>query len=682
MSVLLTSTFHHNIAKTIFNDIQYGNSKYFHFLGKVSPWVPSDQVPSNIVDTQDSLRAVRDEMVIAKRVEPTEVSLVIDRIDWTTGTVYSMWDTTIDMQSLNFYVMTSDYHVYKCLDNNLGAPSTVMPTTILTTPQTLADGYIWKFMYTVADVKKLRFLSPSHIPIQQSISDRFYNGGSITRVVVTSPGSGYDNTSNISLFINGTTGSGATASLSVDGSGAVTLVNILTGGTGYTNGSRIRVTSGVGVGFSGTVNATAGVVTSVTILTHGIGYAITDDVSIYVGGAVILPHVSRVDGSFIGATIVDGGAGYLNTGTSVSITGATYAGAGLFGPAATFISHVVNGVVVHIAVNDPGIDYPPDLSTTITVNGDGTGALFSPIVYNGALVDIFVENAGSNYTYALLSVVGTGTGATLTSILDESDFISDQAVIEQTAVDGAIHAIKVINPGSSYTSATCTITGDGTGCTATVTIALDSTIQKINIVTPGSGYTYANAVITGNNHVNNPNAVDATTLVIFPPNGGHGKNAPEELYAKTVGLYSNLRGSLDESIQQDFRQYGLVYGIRDYYTNAEMMNSTTVKAYVNTTFANVTNLVVDEILVGNNTEFRVLSITGNTVKLIPLGMPTISPVGLLTAKTDTLRTHTCLTITSYPDYNKYSGQVIYFSDDPAFSYSVEQSIILKTYIRF
>ena len=46
--------------------------------------------------------------------------------------------------------MSSTFNVYKCLDNNGNAASTVEPTGTSSSILTTGDGYKWKYMYTLS----------------------------------------------------------------------------------------------------------------------------------------------------------------------------------------------------------------------------------------------------------------------------------------------------------------------------------------------------------------------------------------------------------------------------------------------------------------------------------------------------------------------------------------------------
>ena len=65
-----------------------------------------------------------------------------------------------------FYVVTSDYNVYKVISNNNGAQSTVMPTGTSTNILTTTDGYKWKFMYSISASDVIKFVTSDFIPVK------------------------------------------------------------------------------------------------------------------------------------------------------------------------------------------------------------------------------------------------------------------------------------------------------------------------------------------------------------------------------------------------------------------------------------------------------------------------------------------------------------------------------------
>lgn len=99
---------------------------------------------------------------------------------------------TESLQDSKFYCITTDFNVYKCLDNNGGAPSTVKPFATTHEPIKLADGYVWKYLYTIPRYLVNKFLTPAEIPVTTALKNQYYSRGSIAQVVIVNGGTGYD----------------------------------------------------------------------------------------------------------------------------------------------------------------------------------------------------------------------------------------------------------------------------------------------------------------------------------------------------------------------------------------------------------------------------------------------------------------------------------------------------------
>ena len=125
-----------------------------------------------------------DDLVAAKRVQTSDVSFVIPRRNWASGTVYDIYrhdygefttgststritanSTATTLFDSTFYVLTSARNVYKCLDNNGNAASTNEPTGVSTSVITTADSYKWKYMYTLSAAQQANFLSTDFMAI-------------------------------------------------------------------------------------------------------------------------------------------------------------------------------------------------------------------------------------------------------------------------------------------------------------------------------------------------------------------------------------------------------------------------------------------------------------------------------------------------------------------------------------
>lgn len=142
------------------------------------------------------------DIMSAKRLDATNVSCAIKRVNWVSGTVYDAFDPDIDSFAYvnDFYVLSSANNIYKCIDNNNGATSTSEPTGTSVDPTYTADGYGWKYMATVSAGDALAFLTAGYIPVVLKLSDDGSNqwlvqqnakANSISSAKVTNGGSGY-----------------------------------------------------------------------------------------------------------------------------------------------------------------------------------------------------------------------------------------------------------------------------------------------------------------------------------------------------------------------------------------------------------------------------------------------------------------------------------------------------------
>ena len=213
----------------------------------------SDSAPLTPVDSIGDEFYTFDDLLAAKKVTSSDVSICIPRRNWTTGTVYDYYrhdygnrvtggtstqtanSGATNLFDATFYVMSSTFNVYKCLDNNSGANSTVEPTGTSSSILTTGDGYKWKYMYTLSATQQSNFLSTDFMAVatNSTVSSAAVDGA-VNIVKIKTAGSGGTNGTHASVPIRGD-GSGGVCSVTVSG-GAVTAVTVTTPGTGYTFG--------------------------------------------------------------------------------------------------------------------------------------------------------------------------------------------------------------------------------------------------------------------------------------------------------------------------------------------------------------------------------------------------------------------------------------------------------------
>lgn len=317
------------------------------------------------------------------------------------------------------------------------------------------------------------------------------------------------------------------------------------------------------------------------------------------------------------------------------------------------------------------------------VNVDKSNAKLLPIIDGGQVVGVTVENPGIGYTAATIAISGTGTGATMQADLNLGDIKSLQANNEILTTAGTINAIKLVSGGYGYGVANISINGDGTGATATATInTATGRITKINITNPGQNYTFADIVITGNGQA-------ATARAIISPYGGHGKNAPDELFARTLMFYSNVSNDLNQgvSVNNDYRQLGIIKNPRAYLANTRYQNVIGSSCYLLQGSINVayfpkdTNCTVSRVIDGTTfkRKYRVVSSTSSSVLIQSLDndVPQLND----TFTNAATQTFTATNVT-YPTIDKYSGQLMFIDNKAGFTPSDDETVTLRTVIRF
>jgi hypothetical protein len=213
------------------------------FIGKNTAFPDDNNPPTPVNSTANIEFTPWRDMYAAKRITTADVTHAVPRYDWTSGTVYDQYDDQdTNLLEDDFYTITEDFNVYKCLFNAGGTASTTKPTGVSTSPFTTADGYIWKYMYTVTTAKALKFLTNDYMSVQKLDSDDGTDqwdvqqaavDGGIHVVKVTSGGSGYGSAPAVTITGDGT---GATANSTIT-AGVVTAVTITAAGTGYTRAS-------------------------------------------------------------------------------------------------------------------------------------------------------------------------------------------------------------------------------------------------------------------------------------------------------------------------------------------------------------------------------------------------------------------------------------------------------------
>ena len=222
MPAIITDKFKKEVLLRMSEDIQDSANNYYVAIGRSVDWNDSDVAPTP-TNSSRTERNLRNNMIAVKNVEAH--SFIIPRYTWALGGIYSAYnDDQVGYPNNSFYVITDENQVYICLEqgkNTLGQSltSTVKPTGSLNTSFETADGYVWKFLYSIGALRASRFLSANYMPVtkfgafdsddpaehvEQVGIQNAAVGGQIVSYQVLNGGTGYTTVPTITIYGDGT----------------------------------------------------------------------------------------------------------------------------------------------------------------------------------------------------------------------------------------------------------------------------------------------------------------------------------------------------------------------------------------------------------------------------------------------------------------------------------------------
>lgn len=264
MSSQFTKNFSVQLAQKVLDLSDVGANSYlpperqiynYVVLGKVLPWNSGTEIVPTPGITEDDINECFRVGIYAKQIKYENASLVVPRNDWKANTVYNTYKS-----NTNFYVVNSNLQVFKCLSNNGGVASNSQPQLTLSTTSLeepylkTADGYKWKYLYTISSKQKQKFMDDNWMPVS---TNPFVSAaavpGSIDIINITNSGNNYTNGSLQNIITITGDGSGATAKANVQ-NGKIVDIIIQDRGQNYTTASiEIDDVAG-GLGFGATAN--------------------------------------------------------------------------------------------------------------------------------------------------------------------------------------------------------------------------------------------------------------------------------------------------------------------------------------------------------------------------------------------------------------------------------------------
>ena len=394
MTAIVTSKFRTLNAENFKDDIAAAATSVYVAIGKTDAWSNStsdttDTTPFTPYDHLNSLVESRENMFAMKLLSSSDSSHVVPRHTWTTGTSYIAWDS--DDPSIfdkKFYVITSEFKVYKCIFSP-GTASTQEPGQTLTDPTAESDNYIWKYMYTVAVADAEKFLTTSYMPVKTVSTG---STGIVASAVSSSATVVLKSINESKLFVGmRVSGTGISGTPVVNTINGTTLtLSIAVGGSASTQ----TISADTTLTFTWPNDAAAEAVLSEADYAQYLNQKASTDSST-AGG---IERIKLVNSD--GETVSSSGTGYSSA-PSVYITGS--------GTSAQATATVSGGAVTGITVTNKGTDYS---TAHITISGGGGSDAIAQAVLspeNGHGVDP-VKELGGFFTAVNSLLDGTGGG--------------------------------------------------------------------------------------------------------------------------------------------------------------------------------------------------------------------------------------------------------------------------------
>lgn len=566
--------------------------------------------------------------------------------------------------------------------------------------------------------------------------------GSIRDIEITQSGSGYTSDPPVT-FTGGDGGNAAAYATILNGSvnsivitdigDSFTSVPTVTIGTQWVANANVSLYDQIFYNnrlYTVTSTIAQNVLSNVTLTEVGVGYFanVRNNTNVYVQTTGAFQPTSNaqvtplyVANYLIGFTVIDNGIGYtidainntsLNVYTTGSVVASTNATANLNFTDVSLDSNIAfpirlgNTAPVHTsgyAINGyANLYYAGDKATatatlkygsgyfrqpniTITSNTGTNAAVtaqlvkseakISPYIENDKITRVIINNGGTGYTYASVTSTGDGSNARFLVDLSQGDLNSLQANNELQALPGTIDAIKIISGGYDYNAANVTIVGDGTGATATANI-YNNRVDKIIVQSRGSGYSRANIIITGDGK-------GASARAIIAPEGGHGHDIIQELYARSIGFYTTIGQEQNQGfdVTNDYRQFGIIKDIENYdntkfFTGGTGSTCWVVNGSIDTNAYNIDDIVIRA---SDNFKFLIVARTSLNALLSAIDGGELQ-IGDVLYKTGA--NSIVVSGVVRPDVDKYSGKLLYIDNKLAFTSSEQQSVSIKTVFKF
>ena len=321
---VITTKYRSDMARLFVEDVTFND--YYLFTSSMSN--------TSVDNTAVSKRSFLEKTIFGKKISSDDMFYVIKNNIWQSGTAYEQYDDSEELENKKYYTVvypqdnsTGDYKIYKCLFNNYGAVSLNPPNYQASTPDQIyimADGYVWKYMYSLSVAEFDKYNTRGYIPIIEDDFDTANttssNTSTIDQIFVTNPeeNSGYEKV--VGTIFEVLRSPVNTITITPNAANELSAIaNYYTGYTFYVTNQNTQ--SEVYEVDTYTFNATTGRATltlvegapSDGILINAATFSLLPRIEIRGDGdnAVAIPSVDN-DGSIVSITVLNSGSEYTN----------------------------------------------------------------------------------------------------------------------------------------------------------------------------------------------------------------------------------------------------------------------------------------------------------------------------------------------------------------------------------
>ena len=343
---------------------------------------------------------------------------------------------------------------------------------------------------------------------------------------------------------------------------------------------------------------------------------------------------------------------------------------------------VVDGEVTNIVVLNSGQNYRQ--ASNIKVDTYSSGQTSLKLTNTALTLEIFSVPTLAN----LKNMIIAGTGIPIGTHIEEISIVTGTINLSTTTTASGG------NTGNNISISTRVfLDGDGTGSvanailsnTASSVSAANANVSKITISSIGTGYTYANAVIYGSGS-------GANARVIIPPKYGHAFNPDRELNANNImiavrigefdstenGLISTNTSFRQISLLKDPHKYGQSVAANNSVANTVISQTTRFDMIAGSPFS--INEFVYQGSLSNPTAYGYITDQTATTAQVSKVKGTFIPGLIVTGATSgTSRTTTTI---SNPEFQPYSGEILYVTNEQKLDRADGQAENIKVVISF